>query len=533
MTQIRHSLTRIYQAAGKYEPAFFYLLLLINTLPVLLFKNFPTVDGPAHLYNTRLILDLLQNPDSGLSDFLMFNPHLNPNLIGHVLLGAFMLFLPALVAEKVVLLVYLILFPVAFRYLLSVLRIKETWLVYFVFPFTYSFMFFYGFYNFHLGLVFFFFTLGFWIRTMQKGFSWRVCIGLALLSMMVFFSHLFVFAMLLLTIGIINMSAVSDLLSNNSVHRKAVFNTWLRQLLILLPGIILTIIYFVTHPPGNGVSEYTSWSEIWLMIKHVQPAKGVDYIKEDIFTKWIFFLFVLITGYHLINRIRKLKKPVTRQSFIWGILVVLLFLALKLVPNTVGGNFGFVSSRLLVFFFLFLIVFLATLRTPLWLKIIAFVIINYANIGLLNVYVHATEKNSAIVEQVIAASALIEPYSTVYPIYSSNDWLFTHVSNYLGIDTPMIITKNYEASLDYFPLKWNYAQLPNLRVSDSPNDTRILYTENPDQHQQIDYVFIFSEDSNNPNETLDSYPFLNQNYTLVYKSENQRASLFRKKESVN
>ena len=525
------SFTKALKAAPKAEPFFFYLLLFANTLPVVLFKSFPTVDGPAHLYNVRLIIDLIANPSSPLSDFLMFNPQLNPNLTGHLFLGFLMMFLPALTAEKIFLLSYLIFFPLAFRYLFDVLRLKGKYLVYFIFPFTYSFLFYYGFYNFSIGLIFLFLSLALWIRYLRSGFTIRRMVILGILSLLVFFSHLFVFAILLLALAIVNLQAAPRLLSSTIAGKKGILISWLQQILILLPGIVLTGMYFATHPAGNGSSQYLSLTELLTMIKQVQPAKGVDYAKENIFTKWIFILFALISAFHLFRFLIRPRKIVLADTLIWGILAAFTFLLFMVMPNMIKGSIGFVNSRLLVFFFLFLILFLATLRAPAWLKIIAFVIINYVNVALINVYAKATTRLSDLAAQVKDASEIIDPYSTVFAIYQSEEWIFTHISNSLGIDKPLVITDNIEASLNYFPLVWNRNKMPRLHLGNPKSHVEILPSHNPDAHQQIDYVFLFSDGANHYNDKriMEAYPFLNRYYYKIFEDDNKQVKLYKKR----
>ncbi len=525
------SCTKALVSSQKAESFFFYLLLFANTLPVLLFQSFPTVDGPAHLYNARLIVDLLSNPASPLSAFLMFNSQLNPNLIGHVILGSLMVFFPALLAEKIFLLSYLIFFPLTFRYLFDVLRLKGQYLVYFVFPFTYSFLFYYGFYNFNIGLVFLFLSLALWIRYLRMGFTFRRMAILGILSLFVFFSHLFVFAILLLAVAIINLKEVLPLLSTTIADKKRILISWLQQIFILMPGIVLTVVYFATHPAGSGNSQYLSINELLMMIKQVQPAKGIDYGKEDIFSKWIFVLFALISGFHLAKFLIRPRKVVMVDSVVWGSLVAVTLLLFMVMPNMIKGSIGFVSSRLLVFFFLFLIVFLASLRTPIWLKIIAFAIINYVNIALINVYVTAAQRLNNVAEQVTKTSEIIEPYSTVYPIYHSEEWIFTHISNYLGIDKPLVITDNIEASLNYFPLVWKRSQMPHLHLGNPKSRHEILPSHNPNQKQQIDYVFLFLDETSYESEIsmMEAHPFLSQYYYKIFEGDNKQVRLYKRK----
>ena len=98
---------------NKIEYYFFYAFLIINLLPVLVFKFFPTVDGPAHLYNSRLIIELFWQTGP-LDTYFSFN-EITPNWLGHILLSFFQLIFPAYAAEKCLLLIYFIGFPLSFR----------------------------------------------------------------------------------------------------------------------------------------------------------------------------------------------------------------------------------------------------------------------------------------------------------------------------------------------------------------------------------------------------------------------------------
>ncbi len=95
---------------------------------------------------------------------------------------------------------------------------------------------------------------------------------------------------------------------------------------------------------------------------------------------------------------------------------------------------GFLSSRFILFFFLFFIIFLATHKVPVSLQVLVFIVINYVNIALLKVYFQATENNKALIEHIETASNFIEPNSIVLPVNESDYWLTAHASNYLGAE---------------------------------------------------------------------------------------------------
>jgi len=230
-----------YRLTNKYEVYFFYLLLLINLIPVLFTTYFPTVDGPAHLYNSRVIVDLLSNGNSPLSAFYIFNPHLIPNLSGHFILSILLLIFPAFMAEKILLSAYLILLPVLFRWLFNSLAIKNKYLVYFIFPFTYSFLFYWGFYNFHIGLLVFFIGTSVMIKAINSGFTLKRYLLLLILSLIIFYSHIFVLAIFLFTVSVLNLENIIALFKSDGSGKKAVIKVLLHQMILFLPVVILLL----------------------------------------------------------------------------------------------------------------------------------------------------------------------------------------------------------------------------------------------------------------------------------------------------
>ena len=225
------------------------------------------------------------------------------------------------------------------------------------------------------------------------------------------------------------------------------------------------------------------------MIIQVQPAKAIVYGKENIFTKWIFYSLAILLIFTCVTWVIKKSKVIKTRSLIWGIMCLVLLIALFLLPDG-NASMGFISSRLLFFFFLFLIVFLATQKIPVWLQIVTFIIINYVNIALIRVYIQASEEPKQISRNICEAAELIEPYSTVYPINESGYWLYGHLSNYLGAEKPMMITENYEASQSYFPLQWNKQKIPSLYLG-IPGDAEVVFQGNKNNSQdQVEYVFV-------------------------------------------
>ena len=148
----------------RWEPILFYLMLVLNWWPVLSVTYFPSLDGPAHLYNADLIQSILFEKDSFVADYFSFHREPVPNWTGHLLLMFLGFFFSALWTQKIFLIVLISALPLAFRALMKTAQPAHHWFSWLVFPFVYSFVFYLGFYNFLLGLVFLMITLAFNLR---------------------------------------------------------------------------------------------------------------------------------------------------------------------------------------------------------------------------------------------------------------------------------------------------------------------------------------------------------------------------------
>jgi hypothetical protein len=517
---------------NRIEPYYFYLFIVINLIPVLAFKLFPTVDGPAHLYNSKLIVELIKDSNGTLNDFFYFNNSINPNWFGHFLLSLFISIFPYFVAEKIVLLFYLIGIPVSIRFLFKTLSIENKYLLYLVFPFTYSFLFYYGFYNFNIGLVLFFWGLGLWIKyinnlTIKKGLI------LALFSTLICLSHLFVFVMFLMVILFVN---ISHILTRKLFYKsdiKVISKLFLFQGIALSLGLIITTMYFLNSPIQDLPSKYIPFHDILTLLIKISPAKGINYGRANIFTQWIFYIIVAFILYFLSfklyalikNREYKLKNP------LWLLISLATLILVFIIPDSKGAAVGFNTHRFILFFFLFLIIWLASQKVNIWFKVFVFTIITYINFAFVLHNKKSISNNCKIANELIIASNNLTPNSTVLPIINSDNFIFSHISNYLGVNKPMIILENYEASLNHFPLKWNHAEMPQLLFGNiKTGSICVNWVSSNNEKKAIDYVFILNDKENildaNCNQKINSC--LNSYYKLWYEGTYDNIKIFKK-----
>ncbi len=155
-------------------------------------RVFAMLDAPAHLYNAKLLYEMLFKHNIAIGQWYSFNNLIVPNWTGHALLVFLLIFFNALWAQKIFILLYLLIFPFSFRYLISSTK-GNIAISYFAFPFAFSFFFFLGFFNFLIGLPIMFFAMGYWIENLNL-VKFKFFAVLTLFSVLIYLSHPIIFA---------------------------------------------------------------------------------------------------------------------------------------------------------------------------------------------------------------------------------------------------------------------------------------------------------------------------------------------------
>lgn len=491
------------QKLVKAEHFFFYCIVLFNLLLMLQTEFVPTLDGPAHLYNSTLIRNLLFHHNPTLEAFFSFTKEPVPNWCGHFFLAIFNAFLSSPMAEKMFLILYAAGLPISFRYLIRSINPVNYGLSYLIFPFIYSFLFFLGFYNFCIALVFFFFTLGFWIRQQATTVTRRQSIALFFLFTLTYFSHIFVFMILL---GIIGLQLLLDLLLENLTWKDTK-----RKTMVLffpaLPALLMTVYYFYNHTASTNY-EYVSKRELIEWLKNIRSIIAFNFIDEEPFTKKIYFILLILLVVALYNKVNKsLENMNTTQGWkaklnalvqatdTWLIAAVgVLFLYFKL-PDSDGAA-GYVSVRLGLLFFILLICWICTQQFPSWLVILTLIPFLFYSLKLYRYNENAIENLNETALECYKAAEYIEPNSVVLPLNYSSEWMMGHFSNYLGADKPVVVLENYELSTGYFPLKWNDEKIPHSFIGNNEKEMQncvFWRINNKNKGLPVDYIFMLGD----------------------------------------
>lgn len=524
----------------KLEPLFFYVVLLFSIYPILTTTFFPTLDGPAHLYNSTIIRELTVENEA-FTSFFKLNNQVIPNWTGHGLLVLLNTVFPLWLSEKIIVLIYMIGLPLAFRSLVARIALQKPLFSYFIFPFVFAFPFSLGFYNFSIALVLLFFTLHFWIKTTEIR-NWRKFIQLFFLVVLTYFSHAFVFIILLLFMGLyIIYTQFNRFLSEETSCSKH-FNDVIKKVgyLLLISCIPLILLVQNFHLFKSGVgSTYLTAFELLKWLKHLRPIISYHEIIEGEFTHPLFYVLLglgVIGGIAVLVNIWGNFKTNTWKSRIksfvelinfWGICSVVLLILYFILPDGDTAA-GFVSVRLGLLFFLFLLLWIATLPINKWITLLAVSYMLFLNFGLQRYHKQVITDLDKIAVGTESVSKYIPKNSLVLPINATNNWILGHFSNYLCTKKPILILENYEAGTGYFPVLWNSEKIPNVQLIDG-DSTHCMYWQSnaANKIQLIDFVLVQGvlDTANACHNELQEK--LSRDFNFIHK--NQYCTLFKRK----
>lgn len=449
----------------QWESYFFWVVVLFTLLPVLATKYFITLDGPSHLYNANLIKELLLGKNQLIKDLFQFNPIPVPNWSGHFIMAFFCWLFPAFIAEKLLLVIYLVFTPLFFRRIVLFIAPENKWATYFIFPFLHNHLLYFGFFNMSLGITFMFIATSYFLK-MGDSFSVKKILILCLLLFATFFSHIMLF---LITIVLLTLLALAfvDLRKENENYILLNTNKFTNRILTLfiaaLPWIILCAFYLfqidsIEKQPRSDLSGLFKW------IIDVRPLLTLCYCSDLIvYTRLLFalFLFLIFTEIylvikrqiHFVNGKIAFTLALPSLSFIWLVFACVFLFFFLLIPNAI-----LLSDRLILLFYLFLVGWLALLPRPKWLQYLSVIIILWVHSYFVIYHIKNMKSTSKNVVKIEELAKIIEPDNLVLALNYCDNWLYSHSSGYIGANGAIAVMENYETALPWFPLKWNLQQ---------------------------------------------------------------------------
>jgi hypothetical protein len=461
-----------------WEEVAFWLLLGLHLLPLWRHYYFPTSDGPAHLYNAVLLKTMLLHPDNWAHQLLTVNFNPEPNYLSHLLLVALLTITPPWLADKLVLTLYVAGLPIALRYLLRAVRPGAGWLAVLGFPFVYSVVLVWGFYNFCLSLAVFLWVAGYWVRQAAKGWSaWSIAKLAALLGLL-FAAHPLPYLVSGLLLGLLVLS--------RAMQRRswAAAGSGLGTLLLAyLPTLPLLGWYFLLKGTATAspATDYASSLWEWLRLEplHYFGSAEGSY-------RWMVAGLLALLG--IIASRQVWRGAAGWPAAPWLVAGLLLLGAYVALPDAISGGSN-IKPRWALLSYLLLLGALAAVPYPRWVRLATLEVGTLVAGLLLGFRWQKFETFQAGLAEYRSALPYLRPHTTLLALNYANvaavpggpDFgtyipLFAHTSGQLGVEASIFCYENYEAATGYFPLTWRSGKAPLAEYAHWPAQLQpVLY----------------------------------------------------------
>ena len=529
----------------KTEQLLFVLLVLIFLIPLWTNKYYLTGDGPCHLYNAKVLLDWMTgNNVDFYKQYYFLNTNFEPNWFSHITLAFLLTFLPAFLAEKIFLTAYVLLYALVLRLLFRTINKENAFLSILGLPFIYHHTFQMGFYNYAFSILLYLGILCFWLKYHHK-LSPAKMLLLALLLTLQYFMHLVGLVLSLVSLSIILFFNFLMTWQKEKEHIntafRSLYNKSLQLIIVALPAILLVLAY-IYRKGLNPSAAQTSLKSLYHQFIELTSLITMTN-KEPMWAITLAVLFALILIYAIRQKIK--NKSFNKYDVFFVLFIMMVFIYF----NTPGGMAGgaYIPIRIQFIPYLILLLWFVNIHfaKPLKVAIAGLSFTIGAMFMIVRIPHHALA--SKAVEEYISVKEHIKDRSTVLPLSFSHNgktpegkliadriWLFMHAADYIGTNKSLVLFGNYEGNTWYFPIIWRPERNPFHHISTNeglefqPPSVNIIDYKNTGG--SIDYVITWCLDDQYMNHpyTENLLKQLDQEYELIYTSENALAKLYKK-----
>jgi hypothetical protein len=544
------------------ENLIFLALIVAHLVPLWAFQYFPSQDGPSHLNNANVIREYSHPELTVFREYYILNKQFNSNWLGHILLAGLMNMAPALIAEKILLSIYVIFLPISVRYALRAIHPDSQFISFLVFPLIYNNTLHFGFYNFSMSLPVFFLFVGYWMKH-QERFKLREMGILTLLSVMLYFSHIVSLVMAWVMVTILAMwPTILTFARQAREHRidlRASWNTFQSKALFPLLSFFLTftlVLSFLHKHPLAIAGAVSAPNQNELPQTFLQ--KFLRYVSRQI-AEWpdlglthlvsyqaeeILVVQALVAGFAILSIYLIISKLLHRNFNCWD-QFILVFVAYTIIYFITPESFsiaGFMHSRLILYPFFILILWFGAQH---YHRILRKIIIGTSvSIAMTLVLIHSMKyaEINDYLEEYLSGMHLIERNTTLLPLCFScspskmntadgragrnlthNIYSFLHASGYIAAERRIVEFTNYEANTSVFPTQFRPNLNPYQNIGNFENLPSKIDFLNYPLHTggRVDYVLVWDVTKwqiNHDENTKSIFKQLEEGFDLIYIS---------------
>lgn len=474
------------------ELALFYIGLSLNVWVICHFEFFGGNDGPSHLYYSRIITYLLSG-NAFISKYFMLNHLPAPNLTDHYILALFDVFFRSAISEKLLLLIFVVGFPLIFRKIIKKYNPEGIAASSFIIPFTYCTLLYLGAYNFCISFTFLFIAIYYYLNNFSdasKLYSPLKYFLFFILVLLNYFTNGLSFLFLLFICG---LAELYWLFRQIKLQKITAIHITKRLLLFSAIWVPTFIMLYIFNNELSGL-HHTSLSRIPAteLLKWVFDFQcfSVNINGDGIYTHLMFLWLLIVLAIAIYKRLKNNANLKFVLTDIFLLIFIFSFLAYFIIPD--GASVGMISARLLYYFIVFLVLWLALQKNlgkivlPLSgiFMTIYFVFFFRVHFPLLR----NLNKDALDIQK---ASAYVNPNSIVAVFKIGSNTLEPSISNILGIDKPLVILERYEPDYGWFAVNRTMGKEPKWQIHILPNNLLVWYDNRSKKIMEpIDYVIV-------------------------------------------
>ncbi len=485
--------------------AVFGVVLVLHVLPIWLVEYFPTQDGPLHVEN---VLALMRHSASPLLQrWYEANWGAQPNWLTQAILALLLQAFSPVVAEKIVLTGYTVLFPLSFRTVLP-RGSRGWWGALAAFPFVHAFPFHMGFWNFCYGLALALLAVGIWGRARGRLGVGRFA-ALAAVAVLLFLAHTVAFAgaAVALAASLAWRAGLSLRRARGSPdrRRRVLRGYALRAgtaVLAAAPGLALAAAWVFAH---RGQSTWrVPFLELAAKLAVGYSLVSID--RRELFLGPLVVLALFVGVVHLLLA-RSTRGPRLRPNDAWLVAAVAFGVLYFAVPDVVAAG-AHVSDRLALFALVSVAIWIGTGAVPFASQRRAAVSLAAIALVALGVRFEKQVEISAYIAEFVSAKEAVERERVLLPLAmtpvgprgDSGYGLgyrvkpFLHATGWIVAERGGVDLKNSQANTDHCPVRFPTDRNPFRTIAASTSrmeSTPPCIDLRVPQTASIDYVLLW------------------------------------------
>lgn len=515
-------MVKIYNFLVKKEKFIFLFFLLISLFQFWSTKYIPSLDGPQHLYNANVLVQLILKNEF-FEKFYSINEVIVGYWSGHFFLSFFKFFFPAWLAEKIFLTTYLISFIFSFRYAVrSINPAKGNFISYLSFLFAFHSYLVLGYYSFSIAAIFFFIGIGFWFNS-KNCFTWKKTIVFMFILIFLFLSHAIVFSIFGLSLFALIVADTLSKYENGILNSKVLIATLGRLFLSIIPSLLLFFNYIIHVMEINSslVQPNYSLGTLVIFLTRIRQLVGFDHEIEAFGYVPIFLLMFFLTV-SILYKWSKQKIKTWRVIFkkdnsillASGLILLLYFLA----PDKLSA--GNLTNRFGLYFYLTFIFWLSVKEWRENIKVIFLVVLTISTLFIRSYHHLVLVQHDKVAQEIESLQHFIPNGAVIDCVQESTNWLQRHFQLYSACDKDIISLSNPQCN-GQFPIIWDTSNVPRTYIGEQLTyPFGLMGKISNEDSVVVDFISVLNYKEMERNKKYDSFfENLKGNYKPIYKSE--------------